>query len=211
MRTITHEGQEFVLKADIENAFKERIQKLSARAVQAEEQAKAIQDQLDTQSGELAKIQTLSSRVQELEGELETANSRYSRHTAMADMGIIDAEVRELVEWQYSKATKGQDKPQPLHDWLAALKENPDTAPVTLRPHLQPKEPMTAAPVNEQVAPQVAPQVADQPAILPPKTNTGAQPAPVQSTDMLKRAADDFEFYKANRDAIRKAWKGGAK
>ena len=47
MKTIEHEGQTFVLKSDIENAFKDRIQKLSARAIQAEEAAKAIQEQYD--------------------------------------------------------------------------------------------------------------------------------------------------------------------
>ncbi len=57
MKTIEHEGQTFVLKADIENAFKDRIQKLSARAIQAEEAAKTIQEQYDNQSGELEKIQ----------------------------------------------------------------------------------------------------------------------------------------------------------
>jgi DNA repair exonuclease SbcCD ATPase subunit len=206
MKTIEHEGQTFVLKADIENAFKDRIQKLSARAIQAEESAKAIQDQLDNQSGELEKIQKLSTRVQELEGELDNANSRYSRHTAMADLGIVDAEVRELVEWQYEKATKGDAKAPALNEWLAAMKEDPTKAPITLRPHLQNQAAAPAEQVTEQVTEQAP--APEQPALIAPKTNTGTAPAPVQSSDMLKRGADDFEFYKANRDAIAKAWRG---
>jgi DNA repair exonuclease SbcCD ATPase subunit len=204
MKTIEHEGQTFVLKADIENAFKDRIQKLSARAIQAEEAAKTIQDQLDNQSGELEKIQKLSSRVQELEGELENANNRYSRHTAMADLGIVDPEVRELVEWQYEKANKGNEEAVPLNEWLAAMKEDPTTAPVTLRPHLQKQSAAPAEQVTEQ-APAPAPE---QPVLIAPKTNTGTSPAPIQSTDLLKRGAEDLDFYKANRDAIRKAWRG---
>lgn len=208
MKTIEHEGQTFVLKADIENAFKDRIQKLSARAIQAEEAAKAIQEQYDNQSGELEKIQKLSTRVQELEGELESANNRYSRHTAMADLGIVDAEVRELVEWQYEKATKGDAKAPALNEWLAAMKADPSSAPVTLRPHLQ-TETAAAEPSSEPTVESTpAPMTEDQPALIAPKTNTGTAPAPVQSSDMLKRGADDFEFYKANRDAIRKAWRG---
>lgn len=208
MKTIEHEGQTFVLKADIENAFKDRIQKLSARAIQAEEAAKAIQEQYDNQSGELEKIQKLSTRVQELEGELENANNRYSRHTAMADLGIVDAEVRELVEWQYEKATKGDAKAPALNEWLAAMKADPSSAPVTLRPHLQ-TETAAAEPSSEPTVESTpAPMTEDQPALIAPKTNTGTAPAPVQSSDMLKRGADDFEFYKANRDAIRKAWRG---
>lgn len=208
MKTIEHEGQTFVLKADIENAFKDRIQKLSARAIQAEEAAKAIQEQYDNQSGELEKIQKLSSRVQELEGELENANNRYSRHTAMADLGIVDAEVRELVEWQYEKATKGDAKAPALNEWLAAMKKDPSSAPVTLRPHLQ-TETAAAEPSSEATVESTpAPVIEDQPALIAPKTNTGTAPAPMQSTNLLNRGADDFEFYKANRDAIRKAWPG---
>jgi DNA repair exonuclease SbcCD ATPase subunit len=207
MNTINHEGQEYVLKADIENAFKDRIQKLSARAIQAEEQTKAFQEQLDNQSGELDKITKLSSRVQELEGELDNANNRYSRHTAMADLGIVDSEVRELVEWQYEKATKGDDKAPGLNEWLAAMKEDPTKAPITLRHHLTAKEPSAATDqVTDQVTEQVQP---DQPVLIAPKTNTGATVAPVQSSDMLKRGLDDFDFYKANREAIRKAYRGG--
>jgi len=207
MRTIEHEGQTFVLKSDIENAFKDRIQKLSARAIQAEEASNALQEQFDNQSGELEKIQKLSTRVQELESELDSANNRYSRHTAMADLGIVDAEVRELVEWQYEKATKGDAKAPALNEWLAAMKADPSTAPVTLRHHLQSQT--AAAPTDtdsEPVAP--AAPVAEQPALIAPKTNTGTSPAPVQSSNILNRGADDFEFYKANRDAIRKAWPG---
>ena len=209
MKTINHEGQDYVLKADIENAFKDRIQKLSARAITAEEQAKAFQDQLDNQSGELEKITKLSTRVQELEGELDNANNRYSRHTAMADLGIVDSEVRELVEWQYEKATKGDDKAPGLNEWLSEMKKDPSSAPITLRHHLTAKE--SSAPA-EAVTPQVTPQVQpDQPVLIAPKTNTGATVAPVQSSDMLKRGADDFEFYKANREAIRTAYRKGKK
>ena len=208
MKTIEHEGQTFVLKADIENAFKDRIQKLSARAIQAEEAAKAIQEQFDNQSGELEKIQKLSTRVQELEGELENANNRYSRHTAMADLGIVDAEVRELVEWQYEKATKGDAKAPALNEWLAAMKADPSTAPVTLRHHLQTETAATESTTESTVESTPAPMIEEQPALIAPKTNTGTTPAPMQSTNLLNRGADDFEFYKANRDAIRKAWPG---
>lgn len=209
MKTINHEGQEYVLKTDMENAFKDRIQKLSARALQAEEAAATIQDQLDNQSGELSKIQKLSSRVQELEQELENANSRYTRHTAMSELGITDPDVRELVEWQYERATKGEDKPPSLNEWLSAMKDDPSSAPVTLRPHLQTQ---TAEPVatDESVIGEPAPaaEPEESPALIAPKTNTGTAPAPLQSTDILARGAEDFEFYRANREAIRKAYRG---
>ena len=123
----------------------------------------------------------------------------------MADLGIVDADVRELVEWQYEKATKGDAKAPALNEWLAAMKADPSKAPVTLRHHLTTE---TAAAPTATDAEPVAPAepVAEQPALIAPKTNTGTSPAPVQSTNILNRGADDFEFYKANRDAIRKAW-----
>jgi hypothetical protein len=219
MKTITHEGLEYVLKSDMEQAVQSRIQKLSSRAIQAEELVQQYQDKLDSQAGELSKIEKLGSRIQELEGELETANSRYQRHTTMADYGFQDPEIRELVEWQYEKAMKGQDNKVPMSDWLKSMKEDPTQAPITLRPHLK----MEATPALEGQPAQAnvetaqpgqpAPQEAmEQPAILPPKTNTGTVQAPVQSGDLLKRLAnEDLDFYRANRDAIRKAWMGGKK
>ena len=164
--------------------------------------------------GSCQKIQKLTSRIQELETELDGANNRYSRHTAMADMGFQDAEIRDLVEWQYEKAMKSLDKKDQitLGDWLQQIKDDPSTAPVTLRPHIK-TTPDQATPPDQEAAPQVVQEAApgavqDSPVILPPKTNTGTVQAPVQSTDLLKRAADDFDFYRENRDAIRKAWRG---
>ena len=213
MKTVTHEGLEYVLKSDLEQAFQSRIQKLSSRAIQAEEQAKAYQEQLDSQAGELQKIQTLGSRVQELEGELSTANTRYQRQVLMADQGFQDPEIRELVEWQYSKATKGQENPVSMSEWLQAIKADPSQAPVTLRPHLQiesaPSEASAEAVQENGMEPQAPVQTQmDPPAMLPPKTNTGTVQAPVQSTDLLKRASEDLDFYRANREAVRKAWMG---
>ena len=208
MKTINHEGLEYVLKTDMEQAIQSRIQKLSSRAVQAEEQVQAYQEKLDAQAGELAKIEKFSSRIQELENELETSNTRYQRHTTMADYGFQDPEIRELVEWQYEKAMKNQESRVPMADWLKSMKEDPTTAPITLRPHLQ------KAPVQEGMAPvqgetvQNTTPVPEQPAVLPPKTNTATVQAPVQSSDILKRATQDLDFYRANREAVRKAWMG---
>ena len=80
MKTIEHEGQTYVLKTDMESAFKDRIQKLSSRAMQAEEQAKALQDQLDNQSGKLETLDTLNSQIRDLGEQLKKSESKYSRH-----------------------------------------------------------------------------------------------------------------------------------
>lgn len=204
MKTINHEGVEYVLKSDIEAAFKDRISKLSARAIQAEEAAKALQDTLDNQSGELQKISALQEKVTTLEQSLQDAESKYTRVSMLSDMGFTDPDLRDAVEWAYSRANSEAS----LEDWIKGIKENPGEAPLVLRPHLQTTAPETtaeAAPAVE-AAPIQAEAVEAAP-LLPPRTNTGAKPAPVQNGDILSRGLKDPEFYEENRDAIMKAWR----
>lgn len=213
MRTKEIEGVEYVAKADIEAAVQARISKLSARAVQAEETAQALQTELDTQSGKLGSLDTLQSKIEDLQAQLTDANSRYDRHNAMAQNGFTDPELRDAVEWAYNKAMQGAEKPMALADWLASIKADPTNAPLVLRPHLQttppPVDPSTpsATPDAQPVAQTDTPALDVAPALLPPKTNMGAQPAPTQQGDILKQLATaDLETYRANRDAARKAW-----
>lgn len=212
MRIKEIEGVEYVAKSDLEAAFKDRISKLSARAVQAEEQAQALQTELDNTTGRLGSLDTLQAKIEDLQTQLTDANTRYDRHNAMAQNGFTDPEIREAVEWAYNKAMQGNETPTPLADWLAGIKSDPSTAPVILRPHLQTTPPPvdsstpTATPDADPVSQTPDPALDVAPALLPPKTNMGAQPAPTQAGDILKHAAQDIEFYRANRDAVRKAW-----
>jgi chromosome segregation ATPase len=211
MKTIEHEGKTYVLQSDVESqkasmeqAFKDRISKISSRAIQAEEQAKTLQEQLDNQSGKLQTLDTLNNQIRELGEQLAKSESKYSRHLAIAEMGFQDEDMRDMVEWSYEKATKGMDKAPSLMDWLGEIKKDPSKAPKVLAPHLQTSKESTPETIQEISS--AAPQE-ELPAILPPKTNKGAQSAPVKSTDLLKRGAEDFDFYRANRESIRKAWK----
>lgn len=205
MKTINHEGIEYVLKADIEAAFKDRISKLSARAIQAEEVAKALQDTLDNQSGELTKISTLQEKVSTLEQSLQDAESKYSRVSMLSEQGFTDPDLREAVEWAYQRSKSESS----LEDWIKGIKDNPAEAPIVLRPHLlakaSPETTAEAAP-NAEAAPIQAEAVESAP-LLPPRTNTGAKPAPVQNGDIISRGLKDGEFYEQNRDAIMKAWR----
>jgi len=207
MKTINHEGVEYVLKADIEAAFKDRISKLSARAIQAEEAAKALQETLDNQSGELTKISTLQEKVTTLEQSLQEAESKYSRVSMLSDLGFTDPDLRDAVEWAYSRANSEAS----LEDWIKGIKENPAEAPMVLRPHLQanatPEASAEASP-SAEAAPEVQAETVESPSLLPPRTNTGAKPAPVQSGDILSRVGSgDLDFYEQNHEAIKKAWR----
>lgn len=204
MKSITHDGEEYVLKTDIEAAFKDRISKLSARALQAEETSAQLQEKLDTQSGELTKISTLQEKITTLEASLKDAEGKFTRVSMLSEHGFIDPDLRDAVEWAYQRA----NTETPLEEWIKGIKANPETAPSILRPHLQSKEAAIPSSEPSQVsAPEASPamQMEDQ-VLIPPKTNTGAKPAPVQSGDIIKRAVQDPEFYAANRDAIKKAW-----
>lgn len=200
MKTINHDGEEFVLKSEIEAAFKDRISKLSNRAIQAEEQAATLQEQIDSQSGELSKISKLQEQISTLEESLQSAETKYSRVTMMSDLGFTDPEIRDALEWAYQRA--GVETP--LEDWIREIKESPETAPLVLRPHLSQAKPQEATVETREIQAQ---EIEPPPLMLPPKTNTGTKPAPVQSGDILKRAATDPEFYAQNREAIKKAWR----
>lgn len=205
MKTINHEGVEYVLKADIEAAFKDRISKLSTRAIQAEEVAKALQDTLDNQSGELTKISTLQEKVSTLEQSLQDAESKYSRVSMLSEQGFTDPDLREAVEWAYQRSKSEAS----LEDWIKGIKDNPAEAPIVLRPHLLAKassETTAEAAPSTEAAPIQAEAVEAAP-LLPPRTNTGAKPAPVQNGDIISRGLKDGEFYEQNRDAIMKAWR----
>ena len=214
MRIKEIEGVEYVAKSDMEAAVKDRISKLSARAVQAEEAAQALQTELDNQTGKLGSLDTLQSKIEDLQAQLTDANTRYDCHNAMAQNGFTDPELRDAVEWAYNKAMQGNDQPTPLADWLASIKADPSNAPLVLRPHLQTSPPPvdpstpTATPDADPVAQTPDPVLDVAPALLPPKTNMGAQPTPTQQGDILKQLATaDLETYRANRSAAIKAWK----
>jgi len=207
MRTINHEGEEYVLKSEIEAAFKERISKLSSRAIQAEEAAILLQEQIDNQAGELQKISKLQEKITTLKSSLEDAENRFSRVSMLSDLGFTDPDIREAVEWSYERAMRGQEKRVPMGDWIKGIKENPESAPAILKPHLQSKAAPEASPEASPEAAPVVAEAAPEAPLLPPKTNTAAKPAPVQSGNIIERGLTDIQFYEQNREAIMAAYR----
>ena len=198
MNVVTIEGVEYVLKSDVQTIITDRVKNISTKASQHEEHAQKLQSQLDELQGKLGTVDVMSEKMKELEAQLNEANSRYDRHVSMADMGITDPDVRDLVEWQYSKSTKGTENPQSMVDWLKGLQADPTNAPVTIRHHLQLQTASTEQ-VQDTAAPQQQISTPPQPTAQPPKTNTGAQPAPSDTGDIYTRAVQDPVWYKENR------------
>lgn len=199
------DGVTYVPQEDMQRAFEERLQKVTAARITAEDRAAQLEGQLDEATGRLGTLDTLNSRISELENSLDSEKSRFSRHTAMADNGWTDPELRSAVEWSYDRAMSALPKKDhiPLAEWLSSIRANPDTAPKLLRPHLIKASPEPAEPAAQETAPP-APTEMDAPTMLPPRTNTGARPAPVKTASLIDRGMNDLEFYRQNREAILK-------
>jgi TolA-binding protein len=205
MKTIEHEGQTYVLKTDMENAIQTRLQKMSARAAEAEQQAAQLQDTIDGMNGRLGALDNLQSQIDQYKEQLEQANGRFDRYQTVSKFGMTDTDQLELVEWQYKRtmAQRAKKDQQSLGDWLDGLVQDPSTAPIALRPHLQALAPKEATQVVE-----AAPQVAEAPQALPqpPRMNNGAITAPPTTENLVERGLRDLDFYRENREAIKKAF-----
>lgn len=203
MKTIEHDGQVFVLKSDMENAIQSRLSKMSSRAAEAEQQAAQLQESIDSMNGRLGALDNLQSQIEDYKGQLEQANGKFSRYQTVSKYGMTDPEQMELIEWQYERTMGKRNKKdqQPLADWLDSLVQDPTTAPIALRPHIQALSTATesqAAPVESAPSPSPLPQ--------PPRVNNGAIQAPASSEGLLERGLTDLDFYREHREAIKKAF-----
>ena len=206
MKTITdEEGNVYVLKTDMEAAIKERISKVTSRAQEAEGQVRTLTAELDDAKKSAGISDTLNQQLEEYREKLDKANSRYDRYKAISKHGLVDEDMVEAIEWAYENSMSkiGKKEQVPLSDWLDKAVQDPSTAPAVLRPHLETLQ--AEQPVQvEQPTEQVTEQVTERPTA--PIVNTGAQ-APVDGPSILQKAAQDPDFYQANREAIQKAWR----
>lgn len=208
MKTIQdEEGNVYVLKSDMESIIKERISKVSARAKEAETTARTLQTELDEAKKSAGISDTLSQQLDDYREQLQKANSRYDRYKAISKHGLVDDEMVEAIEWSYEKAMGkvGKKEQVPLTEWLEKAVQDPSTAPAVLRPHLQSLK--TEQPQIQESTEAIAEQQTDQvQRFTPPAVNNGAKPAQ-ETPNILQRGSIDSEFYAANRDAIKEAWR----
>lgn len=207
MQTIEHDGKTYILKSDMESAISQRLQKMSARAAEAEAQATALQEQIDTMQGRLSTIDTLQQQIETYKEQVETANGRFTRYQAVSKYGLTEPDQLELIEWQYNRSMDKLPKKDrvDLAAWLEGLVNDPTTAPIAIRPHLQNIQTAAAQPEAQPEA-QVQ-TIAPEPALQPPRMNRGAvtnAPAPT-SDSLIDRGLKDLDFYREHRDQIRQA------
>jgi hypothetical protein len=197
------DGVVYVPEEEIQLAFQDRIKKLSADRIAAEDHAKSLQEEIDNIHGKLGTLDTMAQELENYKSQLEEANNRYNRHTAMADYGWSDPDLRDAVEWSYQKYQNKTEQPMALGEWLKSIKEDPSLAPVILRPHLQ-KEAVQPEPVQQS---QQIEERRSEPVTKPPRTNSGVKSAPVKKDNLIDRGLGDLDFYRENRDQIRHAWR----
>ena len=216
MTEIENEGRTYVLKSEMENIIKERIGKVATRATTAEKALEEAQSRLAKAEKAMSSVDILNQQLTEMQTRLQSSEQRFERYQSISKHGLTDPDLVEAIEWSFERAQKGKsDKErQTLSDWLDQQVENPESAPITIRPHLQAlkmigednaeaadlPEASTASQIQslgESLEPQQA---------AAPRANVGAIPAP-DSPGFLDRALKDPEFYAANRDKVMQAWK----
>ena len=215
MNEIEHDGKTYVLKQDIESVIKERIGKVAARATTAESALAEAQRRLDKAEKAMSSVDILNQQLAEMQTKLQTSENRFNRYQSISKHGLTDPDLVEAIEWSYERSQKNaadKDK-KTLSEWLDSVVDNPDTAPITIRPHLQ-----ALKMVDDTPAAEAQPNVAEMPAAdthaqlsaleqtRAPRANSKAMPTP-ESADFLDRALRDPEFYAQNRDKVVSAWK----
>lgn len=221
MTTKIIEGVEYIEKSAVDQIVSSRLNKLAEKLRSAEDNAAQLQAQLDSSASRLTEADGLAGTVADLRAQLESANSRYDRHSTIAQIGITDPDLRDAVEWQFERSQQNLPKKDRVNlgEWLQNQMASPESAPAVLRPHLQAlTQPQQAtqqpaeAPANTLASQQpkgemhatVSPAMAQALNVQAPASNAAVVQAPDNATsaDILRRAQNDFEFYRANRTLV---------
>ena len=217
MKTITHEGLEYILKTDVDGIVQSRLSKITESKRMGESKVLELEGRLAQMTKSIDGVESLRTKITELESSLKTANQKYNRHSAITQSGITNPEVRDLVEWQYTKSMDALPKKDrvSMGHWLSSIQES-GQVPKLLAPYLsQPNSGTIEAGTPEQLSslaqaqaqPVPAQPVPAQPihAQRVPATNAGVQPSHGTNASILERASD-YQFFKANRQKIKEAY-----
>ena len=186
MKELEHEGQTYILKSEMENIIKDRISRVAQRATAAEDALKAAEKRINKAEKGLSSVDMLNQQIGELQGKLKTAEQKFTRYQSISKHGLTDPDLIEAIEWSYERSQKGQEKPVELSKWLDQQVSDPDSAPMTIRPHLQALRMLSEGSENAEgiqtpteaqnaVTASTQEQLSQ---LTAPRTNVGAIPAP---------------------------------
>ena len=208
------EGKTYILKSDVENIIKQRLEKVASRANQAEQRANQLQTDLDKASKSTATIDLLTQQLDEMKGRLSSSEQKFTRYQAISKHGLTDPSIVDAIEIFFEKSQDGKPKKErsSLGEWLDQIVENPDNAPTILRPHIKSlvsQSPPTEAQYEE--AQGLSAELAQNtPPPQAPQTNAGVR-TPPEAGDLIDRGGKDGRFYENNRQAIIDAWRSQRK
>lgn len=217
MNEIEYEGKTYVLKQDIESVIKERINKVAARATTAESALEEAHRRLEKAEKAMSSVDILNQQLAEMQTKLQTSENRFNRYQSISKHGLTDPDLVEAIEWSYERSQKNaaEKDRKTLSEWLDSVVDNPDTAPITIRPHLQALKmiddtpaPATEAQTNitEMPPADTYSQLSSLEQARAPRANAQAMPTP-ESADFMDRALRDPDFYAQNREKVISAWK----
>lgn len=202
------EGKTYILQDKVEEIVKERISKHAAKSTELQNQLTALQTEYDSSVKIASTATELQNKLTELEGKLATTSNRFSKYKTISSKGITDNDVIELLEWTYEKTQKDVKKgdKKEMSDWLTWCIQNPEQAPVTIRPHL----PNNSTSVKEQLSnpePAAPPPPPEPTAIKTPvrSNNAGAVSVNPEVKDVWN-SVKSLSDYETNREQIRQAW-----
>lgn len=218
MKTINHDGKEYILKEDVDGLVRERLSKITESKRQLESRTELLSNQLQEMETKVKNSDAMASQIAQLQDQLSISHKKYERHSAIAQHGITDSRIRDLVEWQYSKSMESKAKKDQvnLSTWLENMK-NEGEIPLLLQPYIGASAPTTEAPAPTTEAPTTeapAPAMGTQtPTALtastlsPPTTNKSVATVADSATNasMLKKATD-YDYFRANRSEIKKRY-----
>ena len=76
MKTITHEGQEYILKSEVDGIVRERLSKVTENKRTAENRVKELETQLEDMSGKVKGAEAMASQLANLQDELAVSNQQ---------------------------------------------------------------------------------------------------------------------------------------
>ena len=92
MRTIEHDGVEYLEKSGVDELIRGRIAKVSERARFAESRVKELEVEVEGSRGAAQKLEALTTTVEGLQAELKIAGEKYAIHSAIANQGFTDSD-----------------------------------------------------------------------------------------------------------------------
>ena len=197
METKEINGTEYIEKSDVDELIRSRLAKMSERARNLQSEKDELAAQIESSKGASERLEGMAAQIQSLQAELEISNTRYDLHSTIASHGITDPDLRDMVEWQWKQKMGTLPKKERIGmgEWLKSIQDNPENAPITLRPFLiKEGDPKSDSPPKEQ-------------SVSKPHPHSGAvnPPSEMGERDLMERARDP-QFYSKNRDKIREAW-----